>query len=126
MDFTEGMESILTSIKKPLGMTKEYKIFDFDLIMHINSVFMTLHQMGVGPEDGFSIKDDKTTWSEYIPEDDKNFEAVKTYVYLKVKLIFDPPQSSSILENYKQLIAEYEWRLNLAAEQKRKGDELNG
>ena len=111
----EMQESILTSIKKLLGMTKEYNAFDTDIIMHINSVFMTLSQLGVGPETGFRIKDETATWSMYISDED-NLDAVKTYIYLKVKLVFDPPASSAVMEANKQMIKELEWRLNVQAE----------
>ena len=84
------MESILTSIKKLLGITEEYDQFDPDIIMHINSVFMILTQLGVGPAEGFSIEDDTAVWTDFI-QDVKKLESVKTYVYLKVKLAFDPP-----------------------------------
>lgn len=110
------MESILTTVKKACNVSEEYEVFDDDIIMHINSVFMILHQIGVGPETGFRIKDKSNKWSEFIPEDDLRFEAVKTYVSSKVRLIFDPPSSSIIAECLKQIIAECEWRLNLAAE----------
>ena len=112
------MESILTSIKKLIGITEDYKHFDTDIIIHINSVFMILSQMGIGPDNGFSISDETTTWNDYLPEGNKNFEAVKTYMYLKTRLIFDPPQSSSTMEAMKQTISELEWRLNVEAEQK--------
>lgn len=108
-------ESILNSIKKLLGIAAEYNHFDTDIIIHINTVFMTLNQLGVGPSEGFRIKDSLTQWNEYIEEDD-NLDAVKTYMYLKVKLIFDPPLNSSIQETMKQSIREYEWRLNIQAE----------
>ena len=114
------MESILTSIKKLIGITEDYKHFDTDLIIHINSVFMILSQMGIGPDNGFSISDETTTWNDYLPEGDKNFEAVKTYMYLKTRIVFDPPQSSSTMEAMKQTISELEWRLNVEAEQKGK------
>ena len=109
------MESILTSIKKLLGITEDYTHFDDDLIMHINSVFMILNQLGVGPEEGFIIEDDSTTWDEYISDPTK-LQAVKSYIHLKVRLIFDPPSSSTIMECYKQMISELEWRLNIAVE----------
>lgn len=109
------MESILTSIKKLLGITEDYTHFDEDLIMHINSVFMVLNQLGVGPEEGFIIEDDSTGWDEYISDPIK-LQAVKSYIHLKVKLIFDPPASSTIMECYKQMISELEWRLNVAVE----------
>ena len=105
-------DSILTSIKKLLGITEEYTNFDTDIIIHINSVFMILNQLGVGPSKCFRIEDKYATWDEYITEDD-DLDAVKTYMYLKVKLLFDPPLSSSVLEANKQLINELEWRLNV-------------
>ena len=109
------MESILTSIKKLLGITEEYDQFDPDIIMHINSVFMVLTQLGVGPSEGFSIEDDTSVWSDFI-QDVKKLESVKTYIYLKVKLAFDPPLSSAVIESMNRLINELEWRLNVAAE----------
>ena len=109
------MESILTSIKKLLGITEEYEHFDDDLIMHINSVFMVLNQLGVGPENGFAITSKADQWSSYI-SDPVKVAPVKTYMYQKVRLIFDPPASSSVIESYKQMIYEFEWRLNVAAE----------
>lgn len=111
------MESILNTIKKMLGPSEEYDQFDTDIITHINTVFMTLTQLGVGPSDGFYIEDDTTTWLEFVP-DLKNFQAIKTYIYLKAKLVFDPPQSSSVIEAMNKQIAELEWRLNHAAETK--------
>ena len=105
-------DSILTSIKKMLGITEEYTHFDTDIIIHINTIFMTLNQLGIGSSSGFKIEDDSTIWSEYIDED-SDLEAVKTYIYLKVKLLFDPPLSSSVIEVMKQSIAELEWRLNV-------------
>ena len=109
------MESILTSIKKLLGIAEEYEHFDMDLIMHINSVFMTLTQLGVGPEEGFTIEDETSEWIEFI-EDPNKLQAVKSYMYLKVKLLFDPPLSSAVIESTNRQIAEFEWRLNVAAE----------
>ena len=109
------MESILTSIKKLLGITEEYEHFDNDIIMHINSVFMILTQMGVGPSEGFIIEDDTSTWSDFVP-DTIPIESVKSYVYLKVKLLFDPPASSSVTESMNRMISEFEWRLTVAAD----------
>lgn len=105
-------ESILTSIKKMLGMSEDYTHFDTDVIIHINTAFMTLNQLGVGPSTGFRIEDKSTTWDEYIKKDD-DLEAVKTYIHLKVKLVFDPPTSSSVIDIMKQSITELEWRLNI-------------
>lgn len=109
------MDSILTSIKKMLGISEEYEHFDQDIIMHINSVFMALTQIGVGLADGFMITDKNAKWSDFLPTY-KLVEAVKTYTYLKVKLIFDPPSSGTIIESYNRLISEFEWRINVAVD----------
>lgn len=108
-------ESILTSIKKLLGIMVDYTHFDTDIIMHINSVFMILTQLGVGPKSGFSISDASSVWSDFLG-DTSTLESVKTYMFMKVKLIFDPPLSTAVLESMKQMISELEWRLNVAAE----------
>lgn len=111
------MDSILTSIKKLLGITEEYTQFDEDIIMHINTVFLNLAQLGVGPEDGFSIEDDSADWSDFVDiENNALLHAIKTYVYLKVKLLFDPPLSSAVIESSNRMIAELEWRLNAAVD----------
>lgn len=110
------MDSILNSIKKLIGMDPEYTQFDTDLIVYINSIFAILKQVGVGPENGFSISDDSATWDEYLPDYDKNFEFVKTYIQQRVKLVFDPPLTSSVLDAMKETIKELEWRLNIAGE----------
>lgn len=120
------MESILTSIKKLLGMTEDYTHFDTDIIMHINTVFMVLKQLGVGPTRGFSIGDEYATWDEFIPPEDENFEAVKTYMYLKVRLMFDPPTSSALIESINRQISELEWRLNIEAESGSEEEIQNG
>lgn len=104
------MDSILTSIKKMLGIEEDYTQFDIDIITHINSVFMILNQMGIGKE-GYIIIDKTAVWKDFIEDLDK-YESVKTYVYLKVKLIFDPPLSSSVIEALNRTINELEWRLN--------------
>ncbi len=109
------MESILTSIKKLLGITDEYEHFDQDIVMHINSVFTDLRQIGVGPEEGFFIEDETSVWTDFITEPGK-MESVKTYMYLRVKLLFDPPTSSSVIESINRQIEKFEWRLNVAAE----------
>lgn len=111
-------DSILTSVKSKIGMLEDYTEFDNDIVDYINSVFMILKQLGVGPKEGFSITDSSTTWDEFISEPNRKAElqGVKTYIYQKTKLIFDPPQSSALLEALKQSIAEFEWRLNLEAE----------
>lgn len=108
-------ESILTSVKKMLGITESYTDFDIDIMMHINSVFMILTQLGVGPSSGFSITDKNSVWSEFLQKE-SNLEAVKSYVYLKVRLLFDPPLSSAVIESMNRLISELEWRLNIAVD----------
>lgn len=109
------MVSILTSIKKLLGITEEYEAFDQDIIMFINSAINRLNQLGVGPEEGFVITSKGTTWSEYIGSR-KDIESIKLYVYLKVRLVFDPPQSSFLVDAIKSQIAELEWLLNVQVE----------
>lgn len=109
------MESILTSIKKMLGIEADYTYFDAELIIFINSVFGILHQLGVGPTDApFKIDNASSTWDEFIVND--QIETVKSYMFMKVKLMFDPPQSSAVLSSYKELIQEFEWRCNVNAE----------
>lgn len=109
------MDSILTSIKKLLGPSAENNDFDDDIIMHINSVLMILTQMGVGPSEGFTIYDDSAIWEEFTLDNTK-IESVKTYVYLKVRLLFDPPTNSTVMESIKEMIKELEWRLNSAVD----------
>lgn len=110
------MESILTSIKKMLGIAEDYTHFDDDIIMHINTVFMTLTQLGVGPSSGFMIEDADAYWEDFIPDMTK-LQAIKTYIYLKVRLVFDPSSlGSATLAAYERQIQELEWRLNVAAE----------
>ena len=105
------MESILTSVKKLLGIAEEYEQFDTDIIMHINSVFMILRQLGVGPSEGFSINDKNSKWTDFL-DDDITLESVKSYVYLKVRLLFDPPTSGVVMEATNRMISELEWRIN--------------
>lgn len=109
------MESILTSVKKMLGIPEDYEHFDADIVMHINSVFMILTQLGVGPTEGFTIMDEDAVWSDFI-QDKKTIESVKSYMYLKVRLLFDPPLSSAVLDSMNRLISELEWRLNVAVD----------
>ena len=107
--------SILTSIKKLLGPTEDDTSFDVDIIMHINSAFFRLNQLGVGPATGFFITDNTKTWEDFL-ESRTDLEAVKTYVYQKVRLVFDPPQSSFLVEAIKDSIKEFEWTINVQAE----------
>ena len=110
MQTDNDMPSILNSVKKMLGMPIEYGPFDGDIIVHINSVFANLAQMGVGPKDGFSISDSSTTWDEFIGEKTL-INNVKSFMYLKVRLMFDPPTIGAVLESYNNQIKELEYRL---------------
>lgn len=109
------MDSILTSIKKQLGIMEDYNAFDDVLIEHINSAFMILTQLGVGPSEGFIIKDASAVWSDFLSNTIK-LEAVKTYIGHKVRLMFDPPQSSAVMEAINRTVSELEFRLNVAAD----------
>lgn len=109
------MESILTSIKKLVGIAEDYTVFDNDFIIYINSAFATLNQLGIGPVEGFSIVDASSKWSDYGVATPM-LDHVKSYVYLKVKTIFDPPTSPTVLDAYNRMIQETEWRLKVASE----------
>ena len=109
------MDSILTSTKRLLGIAEEYDHFDLELVIHINSVLMILTQLGVGPSNGFSISGAGETWEDFIP-DGQNLESVKSYIYMKVRLLFDPPTSSALMDALTRSISEFEWRLNVSAE----------
>ncbi|SRR6266540_646183 len=109
-------DSILTSTKKILGIEASYTAFDLDIITHINSVFSTLTQLGVGPTVGFMIEDATPVWSDFLGSDIR-LNAVKTYVYLRVRLLFDPPTTSYAIEAMQQQIKELEWRLNVQMEE---------
>lgn len=111
------MDSILNSTKKLLGITPEYEHFDADIIMHINAVFLILNQMGVGPDTPFVITDATTTWDQF-SSDINQIEMVKSYMGNKVKYLFDPPQSGSVAKALENVIAEQEWRLNVACDPK--------
>lgn len=109
------MESILTSIKQLLGIEEDYDCFDGDIALHINTALATLTQLGVGPKEGFFIDNSSATWDDFIPNDPK-LNQVKTLVYLRVKLVFDPPTNASLLTALTNLATELEWRLNVAAD----------
>lgn len=106
------MESILTSIKKLLGPYENDTNFDTDIIIGINTALSILTQIGVGPVNGFSISDKESIWTDFIPDMSK-IEMVKSYVHLKVKLLFDPPSSSATIDMIKQQISELEWRISV-------------
>lgn len=109
------MDSILISIKKLLGLDANYTHFDQDLTIYINSVLAILSQLGVGPAGGLVIEDADATWVDFLGSA-VNFETVKSYVYLKVKLLFDPPTSSALIESINKMIGEYEFRIFVQAD----------
>ena len=118
MPYAVSQASILTSIKKALNIPEEVTVFDTDIIMHINSTFSKLHQLGVGTSQCFSIEDSSSTWDEFI--DDSLLNMVQSYVYLEVRLLFDPP-TASLLTSMEKKRDELEWRLGVAAEDIRNG-----
>lgn len=119
------MESILNSIKKLLMLSEDDTSFDTDIIIHINSVLSILHQLGVGPDSGFTISDSKATWNELIG-DYPNLDAVRSFVYLRVKMLFDPPTNSAVIESINRTVGELEWRINTIAEAIRRNTSLSG
>lgn len=114
------MESILTSIKKLLGITEEYTHFDADIVMHINTVLMDLTNLGVGPSKGFIIEDGSSYWTDFV-SDPKALQAIKSYMHLRVKLLFDPPAASYLIESMQRQIEKFEWLINVAAENSKSG-----
>lgn len=110
-------ESILDSVKNALGMVNEYRYFDSQILMHINSVFMILQQLGVGPDEGFSISDESSVWSDFL-DSSSSLNLVQSYMYLRVRMLFDPPTNSFLVDSMKQQVQEYEWRLNVAVDPK--------
>jgi hypothetical protein len=109
-------DSILTSTKKVLGLDESYTAFDQDVILHINSVFNTLTQLGIGPLAGFAIEDNAAVWADFIGTD-LRLNLVKTYVYLRVRMLFDPPTTGYLVTAMQEQIKELEWRLNVYREE---------
>lgn len=109
-------ESILLTIKQMLGIPSEYSVFDEELVVYINTVIAALRQLGVGPENGFAITGENESWEDYIG-DTSMYENVKAYIYLKVRMMFDPPSSSFVLEAFKNQAAEIEWRIYIQADE---------
>jgi len=107
--------SILDSVKKTLGIDNEYLVFDPDILMHINTAFSILEQIGIGPQNGFTVEDSFNSWSEVIGGDPR-LNSVKTYVYLRVKLLFDPPVTSFLIAALQEQVRELEWRLSTTRE----------
>lgn len=110
-------ESILNSVKKLIGIDEEYYDFDVDIVMHINTVLNILSQLGVGPEDGFAITGPDETWSSYLGTE-KLLNLVKSYMQAKVRMLFDPPTSSSVAQAYNDNLKELEWRINVMVDPK--------
>jgi len=107
--------SILKSVQKNLGLEPTYTVFDSEIVMYINAAFSTLNQLGLGPDGGYSIEDDIDVWSDFAgttPE----LSSIKTYIYLRVRLIFDPPATSYVLKSFEDQLRELEWRLNVLRE----------
>lgn len=111
----EISSSILETIKKLIGIDKDYDVFDLDLIVSINSSFMILNQLGIGPDKPFLIKDNKATWRDFFG-DEEVFELAKSYIYLRTKLLFDPPSSGVLHEAVERQISEFEWRMHVQAD----------
>lgn len=109
------MDSILNSIKKASGIMEDYHHFDDDLMLHINSVLSVLTQLGVGPSEGFMVTNDRDEWYDFI-QDDAKLNLVKTYMQLRVKLLFDPPLTSSVIDAITRTANELEWRIQVAAD----------
>lgn len=107
------MDSILQSVKKDLGIAQEYTHFDEELIMNINSIFSVLRQLGVGPVEGFKISNSSDVWGNFIDAEDERLEYIKTYISKRVKILFDPPLNSAVLEATKTVLSELEWRINV-------------
>lgn len=117
-------DSILDNIKKMLGIASENTDFDTDIIIHINSVFSTLHQLGIGPSNGYTISGKDSTWEDYITT--SQIENVRSYIYLRVRLLFDPPQNSFLVDSFKEQIKELEWRFTVTSDEIQNGGESDG
>ena len=115
IEFNTLDQSILSTIRDMLGPSEDYEYFDSELIPHINSVFNRLKTLGIGPKDGFSITSDVETWGDFF-SDTKVVNMVISYMFLKVKMIFDPPSNSIAADAFKQQISEFEWVGNVDAE----------
>lgn len=107
-------QSILNNVKKVVGLTEDDTSFDLDILMHINSVLAKLTQLGVGPDEGFEIEDSTATWEDFLP--DKRYNFVKSYVYVEVRMLFDPPQTSFLGDAFHRQSEEFVWRINVLRE----------
>lgn len=116
-------DSILTTTKRTLGLAEDYTAFDQEIIMHINSVFGTLNQLGLGPTEGYEIVDATSEWSEFLPplasdptKSDPRYNPVKSYMYLRLRLLWDPPQVGYVLTAFERQQEQLEWRLQVLAD----------
>lgn len=118
-------DSILTSVKKALGIPSDYEHFDRDILLHLNTVMSILNQLGVGPEEGFIVEDDSTLWSDLFDGDiDTNkMMYVKSYVCLRVRLLFDPPTSSGAIDAMERQMRELEWRITVTRDPRDNSEE---
>jgi hypothetical protein len=108
-------DSILTSVKKVLNLAEDYTFFDPDIILHINSVFSTLNQLGVGPDAGFMIEDATATWADFL-DNNPQYNFVKTYMCLSVRMLFDPPSTAHHMQAAQAQIDQYVWRISVLRE----------
>lgn len=111
-------DSILLSVKKMLGLDADNTDFDADILMHINSVLAILQQLAIGPEDGYYVEGAEETWADYLGTESAHLNMVKSYMAAKVRILFDPPVSSAVMESLNRICSEFEWRANVAAENK--------
>jgi len=119
-------DSILLTVKKMLSLTPENTDFDADILIHINSVLAILQQLDIGPEDGYFITDAEATWADYLGNDSTHVNMVKSYMAAKVRLLFDPPVSSAVMDSLNRICSEFEWRANVAAENYKLDKEATG
>lgn len=110
------MSSILNDVKKAIGPSAEYEIFEPEIIMHINTVLFKLNRLGVGPDDPFVIEDDGAEWSDFVTG--VAAEACKTYICLQTRMYFDPPTSGTLINAINEQLKELEWRLNESVDPK--------
>lgn len=109
------MASILDTVKQMVGIDPSLTVFDVAIITHINAVFADLEQIGVGPVGGFMIEDNVPTWDDFLGGDPR-WSSVKSYVYFRVRLMFDPPQTQSLMTSLDEQVRKMEWRLNVTRE----------
>lgn len=122
MEFTQ---SILLTIKKMLGIAEEYHAFDIDILTNINAVFLTLNQLGVGPDKPYQIRGEDETWQDFLGEQYEYLAAVQTYVYQRVRLLFDPPTNSFLVDAIQKSCQEFEWRFTVQPKNQNEIDHVN-